>query len=75
MQDLSSAHTKFENKLLPLAVSVGIAWLPGGSATFEELYKCADEALYRSKNEGKGRYTVHTMEEARDEHASSRGRR
>lgn len=63
MSDLSSAHTRFEKKLLPLAVSVGIAWLPGGTAIFEEMYKCSDAALYQSKNEGKGRCTVHTMEE------------
>lgn len=60
--NLASAHTQFESRLLPLSVSVGIAYLPGGSSTFEAMYRRADEALYQSKREGKKRCTVYQME-------------
>lgn len=59
---LSSAHTQFENRFLPLTVSVGVAYLPGGGSTFEAMYRRADEALYQSKRDGKKRYTVYQME-------------
>lgn len=62
LQSLSSAHTQFEGRLLPLTLSVGVAHLSGGGSTFEAMYRRADEALYQSKREGKKRCTIHQME-------------
>lgn len=41
---------------LPQSCSVGLVSVDGGSMTFEEAYGKADEALYKAKAEGKGRY-------------------
>lgn len=38
-----------------LTVSVGLATFPGDGATYEELLKAADDALYRAKREGRNR--------------------
>lgn len=37
------------------SVSVGVAYCPDSGASFASLYQAADEALYRSKGEGKNR--------------------
>ncbi len=42
-----------------LSVSIGIAICPDDSNEFEELYKKADKALYVTKKNGKGHYTVY----------------
>lgn len=39
-----------------LSLSIGVALCPEHGAIFEELYKCADMALYKSKNKGKNQY-------------------
>lgn len=65
LRALSSAHTQFDGKRLPLTVSVGVAYLPSGGSTFEAMYRRADEALYRSKREGKKCCTVYQMEECK----------
>ncbi len=39
--------------------SIGIALYPNHSTNFEDLYKCADKALYQSKKRGKDCYTVY----------------
>lgn len=38
--------------------SIGVAIYPKDGTTFEELYKKADSAMYKSKNGGKNRYTI-----------------
>lgn len=38
------------------SVSIGICSVNRTAIGFEELYGCADQALYRAKSEGKGRY-------------------
>jgi diguanylate cyclase (GGDEF)-like protein len=43
--------------LMPSA-SVGVAWCPAGDAEFDSLIQCVDEAMYRAKQEGGGRYRV-----------------
>lgn len=39
--------------------SIGIALYPEHACTYEELFRCADEALYQSKKHGKNRYTYY----------------
>lgn len=39
------------------SASIGIALFPEDGTTFDELYRKADEALYRSKNTGKDRFS------------------
>ncbi len=56
-----------ENKDYKISGSIGIALFPQHAITYEELYKCADKALYSSKLAGKDRYTIYT-----DEIANSR---
>lgn len=41
----------------PVSFSMGIAVSPDDAVTYDELYTCADEALYYSKRSGRGRYT------------------
>ncbi|MNC79071.1 response regulator PleD [compost metagenome] len=41
-----------------LTVSIGIAFTERSDATFEQLYREADEALYRSKTGGKNKVTL-----------------
>lgn len=43
---------------LPLTVSAGVATFPDDAADVEQLVKRADEALYRSKRDGKNRVTL-----------------
>lgn len=41
-----------------LTASIGISFTERREVTFEDLYREADEALYRSKNTGKNRVTL-----------------
>ena len=41
-----------------LSCSIGIAVFPECGQTYNELFKRADQALYRAKNQGKNRYCV-----------------
>lgn len=41
-----------------LSCSIGIAVFPDCGQTYNELFKRADQALYRAKNQGKNRYCV-----------------
>jgi diguanylate cyclase (GGDEF)-like protein/PAS domain S-box-containing protein len=43
-----------EHKPVRLAMSIGIALFPPDASDTEELYKAADEALYRAKDAGRG---------------------
>ena len=40
----------------PVSISLGIALYPQDGATYEELYRNADRALYRAKRAGGGSY-------------------
>jgi diguanylate cyclase (GGDEF)-like protein len=44
--------------MLTSSASVGVAWCPGADADFDSLIQCVDEAMYRAKQEGGGRYRV-----------------
>ncbi len=45
--------------------SIGVAVFPKDATSYEELYKCADKALYQSKLKGKDCYTLYSREMAR----------
>ncbi len=51
-----------ENRDYKISGSIGIALYPKHAQSYEGLYKCADKALYRSKTEGKDRYTIYSEE-------------
>lgn len=42
-----------------LSLSVGFCLYPAGGASYEELFKHADEALYNAKRGGKGRFALY----------------
>lgn len=42
-----------------ISASIGVAMSPLNGKEFEELYKCADTALYCSKKKGKDTYTIY----------------
>ncbi len=45
-----------------ITLSIGIACAPENGRSYRELYKRADRALYRSKENGRNRYTVYGTE-------------
>ncbi len=49
-----------ENGDYKVSGSIGIALYPKHASSYEELYKCADKALYSSKMAGKDRYTIYS---------------
>ncbi|MCX7958960.1 MAG: GGDEF domain-containing protein [Deltaproteobacteria bacterium] len=47
---------KFQDKIIPITVSIGIATLINGNfKTPEEMFRAADEYLYKAKNNGRNR--------------------
>lgn len=46
-----------------VSASIGIAQCSEEIGSFEKLYKCADKALYRSKQKGKNCFTMYTGQE------------
>ncbi|HEY7376475.1 MAG TPA: GGDEF domain-containing protein [Polyangia bacterium] len=53
----------YEKTPIPVTISVGIAVLPDPAVKdANELVALADQALYKSKNDGRNRVTVHTPE-------------
>lgn len=47
------------SQVLPITGSIGIAFLPADATTYNELFQCADKALYESKGKGKNCYTFY----------------
>ena len=45
----------FASMNLEQSCSMGLVWVHDGEMSFEEAYRIADAALYRAKNEGKGK--------------------
>ncbi|MGN1423893.1 MAG: GGDEF domain-containing protein [Oscillospiraceae bacterium] len=53
-----------------ISASIGAAVFPDDGKSFQELYKCADAALYYSKHKGKDTYTFYSdVKEAADKNA------
>lgn len=54
-------RAEYGNDSIRIAVSasIGIARCPEAGNDFQSLYKCADKALYYSKENGKNRYTLY----------------
>lgn len=48
-----------------IGASIGLAQYPSNGCTFEELYKRADEALYRAKQAGKGKCFIYDTDSAK----------
>jgi diguanylate cyclase (GGDEF)-like protein len=46
------------------SVSIGICTIAAGGASFEALYRWADEALYRAKSAGKNRFAFFRAQSA-----------
>ena len=45
-----------------ISTSIGVSLFPQHGASFGELYKAADHALYRSKHQGKDTFTIYSPE-------------
>lgn len=50
-------------KICSISASVGIACFPFHGLSYEELFKNADAALYKTKENGKNGYTIHSSQE------------
>ena len=55
---LSSAEIPYEDKKLHVEISVGVACFPFDVESGEDLLKCADQALYQSKDNGRNQVTT-----------------
>lgn len=53
----------YEGGAVAITCSIGVVFLPADKAlSYEELYKCADIAMYASKENGKNTVTVYTQD-------------
>lgn len=60
LERISVIHTADHHLLPKIGASAGIAIAPADGATFAELYRHADEALYSSKTGGKQQFAFYT---------------
>lgn len=51
-----------EKYLAEVTCSAGIAMYPEDGTDFESLYRCADQALYQAKSQGKNQYVMYDYE-------------
>lgn len=49
-----------------ISSSIGITFYPGSENTFQGLYRCADVALYQSKQKGRNCYSVYSSEKEKN---------
>lgn len=63
------AEIKINHKKGLVSCSIGAACFPGDADGFQELYHCADQALYHMKSEGKGGLSFYTKEIGQTEFA------
>lgn len=52
-----TAPIRHDRGTITIGLSIGVAISPGDARTSDELLKCADVALYRTKGNGRGSYT------------------
>ncbi len=58
---IAEIHAMDEQKLVPgngISCSIGISFFPRDGRTYDELYKCGDNALYEAKNKGRDQYVI-----------------
>lgn len=48
-----------DKKVVKVSCSIGISVYPKDGNTFEEMYQCADKALYKAKTNGKNSYVLY----------------
>jgi diguanylate cyclase len=60
LAEVLGGHFRYGNDKINLSFSAGIAQF-SDTGTVDELIKCADEALYRSKAAGRARVLVHAV--------------
>jgi diguanylate cyclase (GGDEF)-like protein len=63
--ELLFSHELFRDRQLDLSISGGVAIFPIDSSSEDGLVTMADQALYRSKKEGKNKITLHADEKRR----------
>lgn len=61
-ENMRTVH-QCENRTFETSVSIGIAMIPKHGQDFDALYKKADNALYKAKQEGKGNYRVYKKQQ------------
>jgi diguanylate cyclase (GGDEF)-like protein len=52
---VEQSKLKYEQNVIPCTISLGVAMLVGGEESPEQLYRSADEGLYRAKETGRNR--------------------
>ncbi len=57
-------QTAFEKYAVSLTCSIGIALAPQHGQNYYELFRYADQALYRAKDMGKNRYAIYAPEDS-----------
>ncbi|MDD5271308.1 MAG: EAL domain-containing protein [Methylovulum sp.] len=57
MRDDLSKPFRIGSEIIYISVSIGITCYPENATTSEELLKCADQAVYYAKNQGRNRYS------------------
>ncbi|GAB3183074.1 bifunctional diguanylate cyclase/phosphodiesterase [Hydrogenophaga aquatica] len=60
--ELVARPYQVDQQELTVTPSIGIALFPDDGADFETLYRCADTAMYRAKQEGRNGYSFFTHE-------------
>lgn len=63
MDCIASTPPDIDGTLAPYTVSIGISEFGPGSKDFSALLRCADDALYRAKHNGRNRYEVLTAQD------------
>ncbi|OYW25541.1 MAG: hypothetical protein B7Z51_11065 [Methyloversatilis sp. 12-65-5] len=58
MECIASAPPDIDGTLAPYTLSIGISEIGPDSKDFSALLRCADDALYRAKHNGRNRYEV-----------------
>lgn len=58
VEKLSIAHGNFQ---LTFTISLGVSAYPDHGKTPDELTRCADQALYQAKHDGRNRVSIHSL--------------